>query len=155
MVIAMHPKCMQHFFIIKLHFIRRCLQLIQLKQREMKYSSYTLCSIVCTTQLLRIFLLSCLTWKIYIYIKGSEFVFESRLHSKMDMKMKWHIEDPRVLRRLTKDDWKVDVQVVFQHHGGTAGRTRIAKAPLLLAKLSLSTISLNINQVIVQTLQYR
>ena len=44
-----------------------------------------------------------------IYIKGSEFVFESRLHSKMDMKMKWHIEDPRVLRRLTKDDWKVDV----------------------------------------------
>ena len=31
-----------------------------------------------------------------IYIKGSEFVFESRLHSKMDMKMKWHVEDPRV-----------------------------------------------------------
>ena len=28
--------------------------------------------------------------------KGSDFVLESRLHSRMDMKMKWHVEDPRV-----------------------------------------------------------
>ena len=44
------------------------------------------------------------------FVKEVNLYFESRLHSKMDMKMKWHVEDPRVfLRRLTKDDWKVDV----------------------------------------------